>query len=433
VTDKDMRDEVFSQIIKQLTGNTRAESVAKGWQLMCMCVGTFPPSFDMEYYLLHYILTKSENGRGAVVDYAKYCLRTLEAMLSSGDFNGGYVPGTEEILAYKERPPILATIYLVDGNEVIPDLPITPDVNAGRILTLCANWLSLTDSRINTLGIFVEDDGPIDASLRDNTPYASLERTARPLRNEDFMGDVAVLKARQKRNYRFVLKRKLFLPDTLGRGEDDKFDRLTFMQAEDDTLTQGTVVIDDADTMANLAAISMTIAWAADVAQDIEGLTEQEHLTYISPAWREEYSSDEWADRILGYLPACANIEAEELQDMFVTSLHDNPTYGTHWFNVKTSTAGSGSGKCKDLPEYLIYCFSHVGLAIYDTDRVLLQSFPYSEIYRWGGSSSQFSLILGDASAPGGNMEFVVITGQAQDMAAVILDHIRALMKANAK
>lgn len=83
------------------------------------------------------------------------------------------------------------------------------------------------------------DEGPIDASIADHAPYAALERTPRALRNEDFMGDVTVLKARQKRNFRFVLKRKMFLPATLGRGEDDKFDRLTFMQAEDDALTQG--------------------------------------------------------------------------------------------------------------------------------------------------------------------------------------------------
>ena len=60
----------------------------------------------------------------------------------------------------------------------------------------------------------------------------------------------------------------------------------------------------------------------------------------------------------------------------------------------------------------------------------LLTSYPYSEIYRWGGSSTQFSLILGDSLVSGGNMELVVITSQAQDMAAIVLDHIRALMKA---
>ena len=155
---KPIRDEIFLQIIKQLTNNPRPESVAKGWQVMCMCVGTFPPSYDFENYLLHYILEKRDKGRGAVVDYARYCLRTLEAMLSNGD-GTGFVPSVEEILAYKERPPILATIHLVDGNIVTEDLPLTPDLNVGKVLEMCIGWLDLKDPRANTLGIFVYDLG----------------------------------------------------------------------------------------------------------------------------------------------------------------------------------------------------------------------------------------------------------------------------------
>ncbi|KAJ1424034.1 MyTH4 domain-containing protein, partial [Ochromonadaceae sp. CCMP2298] len=109
---KPIRDEIYMQIIKQLSNNARPESVAKGWQVMCMCVGTFPPSPEFENFLLHYIIEKRDRGRGAVIDYARYCLRTLEAMLNSGE-GTGFVPSVEEILAYKERPPILATIYLV--------------------------------------------------------------------------------------------------------------------------------------------------------------------------------------------------------------------------------------------------------------------------------------------------------------------------------
>ena len=64
---------------------------------------------------------------------------------------------------------------------------------------------------------------------------------------------------------------------------------------------------------------------------------------------------------------------------------------------------------------------------VYTLKRKLLVSFPYADIYRWGGSSSQFSLIMADANMPE-SFEFVIITGQAEDMAAIILDHIRQIM-----
>ena len=218
---KMLRDEIYIQLIKQLTNNPRPESVAKGWQLMCMCVGTFPPSVDFENYLMHYILDKRDKGRGAVVDYARYCLRTLEAMLSHGE-NVGFVPDVPEITAYKERPPILASVSLVDGAILVTDLPITPDTNVGKILEMCANWLALRDARIDSLGLFVYDLGPADDAddAAANMPYADLERTPRPLRNDDYMGDVVVQKARQRRKFKFVLKNKIFLPQFNVRGDD---------------------------------------------------------------------------------------------------------------------------------------------------------------------------------------------------------------------
>ena len=56
--------------------------------------------------------------------------------------------------------------------------------------------------------------------------YADLERTPRPLRNEDYMGDVIVQKARQKRDFKFVFKRKIFLPSHNTPSEDNMFSRL---------------------------------------------------------------------------------------------------------------------------------------------------------------------------------------------------------------
>ena len=48
---KDLRSEVFCQIIKQLTANPSSDSVRRGWELMTLCLHTFPPPPDFENYL----------------------------------------------------------------------------------------------------------------------------------------------------------------------------------------------------------------------------------------------------------------------------------------------------------------------------------------------------------------------------------------------
>lgn len=57
-------------------------------------------------------------------------------------------------------------------------------------------------------------------------------RNPRPLRNEDYMGDVIVQKARQRRDFKFVFKRKIFLPSHNSVSEDNMFSRLVYLQVQ---------------------------------------------------------------------------------------------------------------------------------------------------------------------------------------------------------
>ena len=157
----DLVDEIYVQLCKHLTHNPRPESAVRGWQIMCMCVGTFPPSRDYENFLLNFILDHKD-GAGAIGNYARYSLRRLEGILNSGP--SGFVPSVEEIQAYKERPPILATIELVDGTPLTEDLPITPDLNVAKVLDICTHFLELSDSRMDSFGIFVEDVSRVGAA-----------------------------------------------------------------------------------------------------------------------------------------------------------------------------------------------------------------------------------------------------------------------------
>lgn len=49
------------------------------------------------------------------------------------------MPTLEEIQAYKERPPILATIELVNGALLTEDLPVAPDLNVKKVRVPSSN------------------------------------------------------------------------------------------------------------------------------------------------------------------------------------------------------------------------------------------------------------------------------------------------------
>ena len=438
---RQLRDEIYCQIIKQLTNNPRPESSAKGWQIMCMCVGTFPPSFDFEMYLMHYILERRDTGRGVVVDFAKYCLRTLEAMLSHGE-GAGYVPQVEEILAFKERPPVLATISLVDGANLVTDLPVTPDTNVLKILEMCIQWTELFDTRVDSLGLFVYDMGDQRETPDTTQKFYDLERTPRPLRNDEFLGDVVVSKARQKRNFRLVFKKKLFLPAHNYRGEDPGYDRLLFLQAEDETIIQGNIELPDEETTAYLAAVSMAVCHGTELGQTVDDLCEQNVQDFVALGWREKITPEEWAELVLAHrptlIPAQDNPEDPghaqwfvELQWTFVETVMQSPMYGMHWVfcHPIRSKDKPLPPALRNVPNDMALAFNCDGMHVFGKEHDCLASYTYADIFRWGGGTGHFSIIIGDED--GGSFDLSVVTAQANDLAGIILDHIQALMAAS--
>merc|ERR1711865_593394 len=101
------------------------------------------------------------------------------------------------------------------------------------------------------------------------------------------------------------------------------------------------------------------------------------------------------------------------------------PLYGSCFFYVRKAR----EVKAVDhLPKDTIVAFNSDGMHFLSLKRDVLDSFGYADIYRWGGSSSQFSLIIWNAETQD-TFEVSLLTLQAADMAALILDYINGIME----
>jgi myosin heavy subunit len=427
-------DEIYVQICKQLTNNPKKESEYRGWQLLCMCVGCFPPTREFEHYLLNFILAHQKD-KGTTGNYANYALRRLEGILESGA--SGFVPSVDEITAYKERPPILATIELVDGTPLTQDLPVTPDLDVSKVLEICVHFLELEDRRQKQFGIFVVDKEEAKKSTarsrlrggRNATPlpHADLPRAPRPLRNEDFLGDVFMRKLREKKKYTFVFKRKLYLQDDDEPSEDPMFSRLVYLQAADEIIS-GNIPIRDEDDMCELTAMTLAVDLGRHFPKIPAKLIDEEFMEYLPKPWRAKHDETEWAMKVLQHRKKVLSIGDEDtLQDAFVEKLKEYDLYGACFFHVKKAECDRNVA---DLPGNMVAMFNSEGLHFISVEsREMLRSFGYADIYRWGGSSRQFSLVIWDQDTED-TFEMTLYTGQAADMAALILDYINAIMDA---
>ncbi|KAJ7188538.1 hypothetical protein C8R46DRAFT_1157539 [Mycena filopes] len=84
LTHGELRDEIYCQTMKQLTGNPSPESVFKGWQLLCVLLITFPPSKNFETYLRSFIQQHTTQQEGRVDVMAKYCIKRLNFIAKKG-------------------------------------------------------------------------------------------------------------------------------------------------------------------------------------------------------------------------------------------------------------------------------------------------------------------------------------------------------------
>ncbi|XP_054646683.1 unconventional myosin-VIIb [Dunckerocampus dactyliophorus] len=132
---RDLRDEIYCQICKQLQDNNNRSSYFRGWILLSLCLGVFPPSERLIRYLQSFI-------RSAPGGYASYCSERLRRTVMNGV--RGEPPAWLELQATKTKKPMVVSVTLMDGRSV--NLPVDSASTSKEICQLLSNKVKLKDT-----------------------------------------------------------------------------------------------------------------------------------------------------------------------------------------------------------------------------------------------------------------------------------------------
>ncbi|CRL00551.1 CLUMA_CG013811, isoform B [Clunio marinus] len=131
---EELRDEIFCQICKQLINNPNLISFKKGWILLSLCIGCFPPSDNFELYLRQFI-------RNGPQLYAPYCENRLDRTIQNGPRK--QPPSWIELKACKTTEPITVTVHLM--NEASVKLEIDSASTSEELCIAVAKAINLKD------------------------------------------------------------------------------------------------------------------------------------------------------------------------------------------------------------------------------------------------------------------------------------------------
>nr|CAI5836957.1 unnamed protein product [Callosobruchus analis] len=153
----ELRDEIYAIICKQLTGNHIKASYARGWILLTLCVGCFPPSDRMINYLKAFIRTGPPG-------YAPYCEEKLNRTIQNGART--QPPSWLELIAAKNKESISLQVSLSDGTE--QTISVDSATTSEEMLKHLATLLNLKDTFGFSLFIALYDKVMSLGSEKDN-------------------------------------------------------------------------------------------------------------------------------------------------------------------------------------------------------------------------------------------------------------------------
>ncbi|RXN19441.1 unconventional myosin-VIIb [Labeo rohita] len=132
---RDLRDEIYCQICKQLQENSNRGSFFRGWILLSICLGIFPPTQSFFKYLQSFL-------RSGPAGYAPYCADRLRRTVANGV--RGEPPSWLELQATKSKKPIVISVTMMDGRTI--SMPVDSATTSKEVCQMLSQKVKLQDT-----------------------------------------------------------------------------------------------------------------------------------------------------------------------------------------------------------------------------------------------------------------------------------------------
>jgi len=135
---QDLRDEIYCQIIKQLTKNPNRRNEERGWKLFSVFTGSFPPSDNFAPYVAYFLLQGTER-QGKIGEIAAFAFERFEQTMIAGARK--QFPTNHELRAIMEQQSVRIIIWFKDGSQA--DVLVRSQTRCDQVVQMIAKQLEL--------------------------------------------------------------------------------------------------------------------------------------------------------------------------------------------------------------------------------------------------------------------------------------------------
>ncbi|XP_053826110.1 unconventional myosin-VIIa isoform X4 [Vidua macroura] len=365
-----LKDEIYCQTLKQLTDNHIKYSEEKGWELLWLCTGLFPPSNILLPHVQRFLQSRKHH------PLAADCIQRLQKALRNGSRK--YPPHLVEVEAIQHKTTqIFHKVYFPDDTDEAFEVESSTKAKdfcqniSNRLLLKSSEGFSLF-VKISDKVISVPEGDFFFDFVRHLTDWI---KKAKPAKD----GIVPSL------TYQVFFMKKLWTNTTPGK--DSMADSIFHYYQELPKYLRGYHKCSREEVL-QLAALIYRVKFEDDksyfpsIPKLLKELVPQDLIRQLSP--------DDWKRSIVAYYNKHAGKTREEAKLAFLKIIFKWPTFGSAFFEVKQTTE-------PNYPEILLIAINKHGVSLIDPKtKDILITHPFTKISNWSSGNTYFHITIGN-------------------------------------
>ncbi|ESO98819.1 hypothetical protein LOTGIDRAFT_213603 [Lottia gigantea] len=360
-----LREEIFCQMIKQLTNNPNKISCDRGYQLLYFICGAALPSYEIQQELLRFLHTSKHF-------MAKHCIQRLHSAKKCGCRLHPPHPVEYEAISNTQFT-IPVDVFLPDGTK--QTVAVSTDTRVRDITKHIGVKLKL--QYVDEYSLFITVANGIHAMAWDHFYYDGISHA-----------EIFSLRPRPdtplpKTGICIVMLRKLWVNTQSGDNKSADF-HFHYPQELQNYL-QGYLKCTDAAVI-QFAALAYRAKYGDDNTQftnfgKIATSIIPRHLLSSSPA-------GDWVQHISDEYKKSKGLTSDDAMTEFLKQTEKYPTYGSVFFEVKQRSS-------KTLPKEMLLAINSKGVhLLHKSTKELIVTHPFANIPNWAYDENSFTIML---------------------------------------